>query len=331
MRIDHRGPTARRIAEKQVGEGERNATATDIGCGSRVGNLDGVHVDFRHQDLPADDWEARPFWHVWGDSPAHAGILFPGEAASGTEAELRAEKGGLAIPLLRVEEGDRITIESVVVEVGDRRFDHPHDVQRRSAFLRIDRRSGEVVRPHRPMMFYGRTQIRKGALRESFDHILARVCAHAGVQTPYIAGLNGHFPGFADGGHWSWDRPLEELARYETAEAHDAFFELAARLDELGAAHLRRLINSASLAGFLLAKVEARKAEKTAAGVMLNREAATKKVTRLDWRARAQEIWAEHPDYRRTRVAKMIAEENPDDDQSSIMRALKPIDPHLKH
>lgn len=323
---DHIGPSLTRIQKKQVGAGERAAIAAEIACGGRLGVLDGVEVDFRHPELPPEDWEARPFWHVWGSPPSNAGILFPGEASHAPEAQLREFKGGLSIPLIAVAAGDRISIESVITEIADRRFDHPHDAQKRLALLRIEKASGEVVHPPGPLMFYGTTQIRRGATRESFDHILGRICRHAGTETLYERGLNGYYKGT----DFDWDMPLEQIARHFAADAHDAFFDLQSRFPEgdLGGAHLRNLANSAALAGFLLGKIEARKSEQVAGSVMANRDRATEKVTRVDWLAKAKAIWAEHPDWRRTRVAHMIAEGS-DDDPRAIMRAIKKIDPHL--
>lgn len=323
MRIDHRGSPPKRVTDKEVAEGDRAATAAHIGGAGRVGDLDGVRVDFRHPELPPEEWEARPWWHVWGDPPTSAAILFPNEAAHGSEEDLRGMKGGLCIPLVAAQPGDTITVESVVAEISDRRFDHQHDAQRRLAYLRIERPDGSLLHPPGPLAFMGITQIRHGATRESFDNIVARICAHAGRTTPYVECANGNHVG-----DWGWDMPLEEIARHVAADAHDAYFELLGQLPDEGMAraYLRNVINSAALAGFLLGKVEARRPERTAAAVAEAAERGAAKVTRVDWRERAIALWKENPTWTKNRVANAIAE-GTDDAPRSIIRGIEHLVP----
>ena len=179
--------THRRITDLSIAEGETGTVAPLIAGRQRCGVIEGVEVDFRHPDLPADDWEARPFWYVWGESPSHAGIIFPYEAAYGV-AELRKLKAiDDSVPAVFALVGDKITVESVVPKIEDRRFDHPHDAQQRLAYLRIERPSGEVRYPAGPLTFYGTSQIKNGALRETFDHIVTRIVRQpTGIQRAYL-------------------------------------------------------------------------------------------------------------------------------------------------
>lgn len=299
--------------------------AAAIGGELRHGIIDGVEVDFRHPDLPASDWEARPFWHVWASPPSHAGIIFPAEAAFG-EARLRGEKQlDDALPAIYANPGDKVTVTSVVPMIKDRRFDHPHDAQHRLAYLRIERPNGDVVDLPEPLAFYGVTQIREGALRETFDHLAARIALHAGVQ-----GLESRQRDPFDFTRY-WDRELSEIALRAAQDAHRDYFGLLDQLPEgeKGGqlrARLRSLINAASLAGFMLGKVEARKAERMGAATLRNQERAVAAVARTDWTEKAEAIWKDHPEYSRTRVAKLIAE-GTDDDQRSIMRRIQSVEP----
>lgn len=321
--------THRKIARRAVGTGEASAAAAAIAGELRHGVIDGVEVDFRHPELPAQDWEARPFWHVWGQPPASAGIIFPGEA-SYRVAELRKLKSlDENVPAVFARPGDRLTIASVVPKFADRRFDHLHDAQQRLACLVIKRPSGELVCPTEPLTFYGTSQIRDGALRETFDHVLSRISAQAGV-----ADLFERSPQDAPGCDFTpfWSLSFEDMALIAAQKAHRAYFNVRAALPsddtadpKLSRAHLRSLVNNAALAGFLLAKAEARTAEKAGAGTMKNQVLASAARTNTVWRDKANAIWKAHPDWRTHRVAKHVAES--DDDLSSVQRAIKGLAP----
>lgn len=318
----------RRIKQREAAAGEQAKLATAIAGEQRVGVLDGVEVDFTHPELPAGEWEALPWWNVAGPPPNNAGILFPSEAAHRLSDDWREVKGSWAdFPFVEVRAGDKITVESVLVKLEGGGFDHPHDRQVRLASLKVERPNGEVLRPDGPLGFYGTGRILQHGSREAFDHIVDRVLSHAGVED--------FPPPIPDEVHVSlWSRPLEEIALFFTQEAHRSFFKLNDTLPPDGAgglqrAHLRSLANAAALSGFLLAKLEARKPESAARGVMANRAKGTDAVRRDDWPDKASAIWAAHPEYRRTTVAKLVAE-GTDDDERAIMRAIKSVDPHLK-
>lgn len=306
----------RRITKRRIAEGESAKIADAISGADRVGVLDGVAVDFRHSELPPADWEPLPQWAVCGPPPIHAGVLFPGEAAHLPDPA----KDLTEFAYIEAREGDRLTIESVVPEIGDRRFDHPHDAQFRRAYLRLERPSGEVLRPSGPLAFFGTTRIKEAPTREAFDHILERICRHRGVASVYTQGVNGECVGAP-----SWDMPLEELAQHFGAQAHDAYFRLLALVPDRGNAtgHLRRFANSAALAGFLLGKVEARQAERAGSGPMSNLSKATDANTRTDWRDRAKELWAANPHWTTHRVAKIIADEDGVAEVRSVSRSIE--------
>lgn len=307
--------THKRITERIIQAGEEAIEAEAI-AQNRHGTLAGVEVDFRHPDL-SDEWLPRPQWFVFGPPPANAGILFPNEAA-----ELIQDADAPSLPVIEARAGDRVSVERVLPQIVDGRLDHPHDKLRQLVYLQIERPSGEVVHLPEPLAFFGRTQVREGPGREAFDNILSRICAHNGVTDIH----NGADP---CGPPWGWSSPLERVALGVGATAHDAYFRLLAKMEAEGvsAAGLRSLVNAAALAGFLLGKVEARKAEKVALASEKNRQLGTAKIVRSDWPEKAKAIWAAHPDYRRTRVANLIAE-GTDDDPRSISRAIKTIDPH---
>jgi hypothetical protein len=290
----------------------------------RFGELDGVIVDFRHPDLDPSEWTPRAYWYVWGGSEAHSKVLFPGEAKAGVECLRREYEAKAELEVFLAHPGDRVSVQAVLPQIKDRRFDHPHDSQKRLAFLQIERPCGEVVQVREPMSFYGVTQLRDGAPMEGFDNGLLRICRHAGHSD-----LDGpsrmQKPGFRP----LWDEPLEEIAYYFAQHAHDGFWSAhAAAESDIGRGGLRAVANFGFMAGFLLGKIEARQAEKTAAKVHEAQQKATAARTRTDWLEKAKALWAEHPEYKRTRVAHLVAE-GTDDDPRAIMRSLKSIDPHL--
>lgn len=309
----------RRITERRIAEGDTAIEAEKI-ARERHGKLDGVEVDFRHPDIP-DDWLPRPQWYVAGRPPNNAGILFPSEALALDRLD-DSERARYPDKLEAIEArpGDRICVDRALPQIIDGRLDHPHDRQCWLVYLRLERPSGELIKLPEPLSFYGSTQVRDGPTREAFDHILDRICKHAGVRE--IHELRDPY-GFR------WSASLDLVAQHFGAEAYDDYFRLLQMLGDNGPAKalLRAIANDAALAGFMLAKVEMRKAEAVALAGERNRQRGTAKVTRLDWRERAKQIWADHPDYRRTKVANIIAE-GTDDDPGSIMRAIKPLDPH---
>lgn len=282
----------------------------------RVGTVQGVHVDFRHPQLPAGEWEAAVWWYVW----PNAGIVFPEEAKFGME-RLREEKLAPDDPAVFALVGDRISIERVEIEPGDNRFDHEHDRERRLAFLRIDRPTGETVRPDHPLAFYGVGRILKQGTREAFDHILERITRHAGTRSlpPYYL---HQLP------HPLWDQPLEHLALGFAEDAHRHFFKLLDTLPADGEgngerAALRMAINNAALAGFLLGKVERRELEDRAERQSENARLAAEARKDRNLLKRAATLAAEHPQWKRNQIAKELLKDFPEKEQSSINRTLK--------
>lgn len=312
--------THKRVTERRVQEGEFAIIAAQIAGKQRQGVLAGVTVDFRHGDLPPSDWEPLPQWFVLGNS----GIVFPDEvnAISTTTGPERDILDEMVAQSVKLRPGDRLTIESVIPEIGDGRFDHPHDRQCRRAYLRVERPSGEVLGGIGPLAFYGVTRIRNGAHRESFDHVLGRICLHSGKDL-YERGINGTYAG-----PWDWGMPLEEIARRMGTHAHDSYFRLFAQLPPEGTARalLRSLVNDAAVAGFLVGKIEARKAEKIGAGALRGVEAGAAATRNEAWREGAKHLWAEHPGWTLYAVANAIKADS-DDSQNSIERAIAHLCP----
>lgn len=304
----------KRITTRQIGAGEDAALAVRLGGDLRVGNFQGVHIDFRHPELPIGEWEALPQWPVWGEPPVNAGIIFPSEARFGI-AELRKVKAMPDQPAVYAQPQDRITIERVEVQASERLFDHPHDREVRLAFLRIERPTGEVLRPPGPLAFFGKGRILRHATRESFDHIIERALR--------LAGLDGFPPRPVD--YFFRKRTPEDEAIFAAAEAHGDYFKLFERLsgDDMGRAYLRSLANQAALMGFLVAKLEARTAERAGGGVMRNRAKATEAITRVDWHAKAKALWAEHPGWTLNRVSELIADEDGSAETRSVARSIR--------
>jgi hypothetical protein len=303
---------------RQTQEGEDGRLAVLIGGPLRVGTFQGVHIDFRHSDLPQGEWEALPWWHVWGPTPKWAGIIFPAEASGGLK-KLRAAKGwGDALPAVYARPGDRITITAVTTEKMRSRFDHPHDQEVRIATLRIERPTGEFVEAG-PLAFYGTGAIVGHSTVEAFDHMVERILGHAGFSdfpSPSERLVAGEY----------WGLSLEHAALKFAQSAHRDFFKLLDTMppDEAGTdrAVLRSLANDAMLAGFLLAKIEGveatQRAEKQVVGAQLT--AAGRTSPRLV--ALAQNMASEHPDWGRTRLAREL-EDSWERDRRSIHATLK--------
>ena len=165
-----------RLTSRHVAQGQTAQEALGVARADRAGLVDGVHVDFRHASIPPGEWEARAWWYVGHDSPQHCGFLFPKQAASldsanfGDGPEPEAEKIRMLQALPRAMPGDRLTVESVVDQISDRRFDHRHDATVKLAYLVLTKPNGQTVRPDQPLTFYGVTQLRdapQGSLRRS--------------------------------------------------------------------------------------------------------------------------------------------------------------------
>ena len=295
-----------RISRRAIGTSEAGERAAAIGAEERHGLIDGVEVDFRHPDLPASDWWADPSWWVWGYQ--RCGVVFPTDAERAREDREAARQEGIEVPPAHfLGDGDKITVASVVHKIGDRRFDHPHDAQIKLAYVRLHRANGEVIDLENPIPFYGRTRILQHGTREAFDQIAQRICDRLGVDDLPRWGISSTPAGDV------WEQPLDHLAGIFARDAERAFNNLLPHLPDDGApdaklerANLRKLINKAALAGFLLAKAEARAAEHVARGVWKNLELAQDARLRTDLIAAAQEVWGKHPTWTKNRVAEAI-------------------------
>ena len=318
--MDERGGRRFSIADPLSFEGTGAEDAAKIAGPERHGVLEGVTVDFRHPELPLIDWEPAPHWHAWSRQHASAKIIFPVEARTGL-AKLRTETGLVNYPAVYARPGDKVSVVAVEVRDVDRRFDHPHDRQTRQARLQVERSTGEIYSPPDPMSFYGRTRIREGATRDAFDHLAARICQYAGIVQLEPASLD-----MSDREIWS--DQLEDTAVIAATRSVDAFARLYKSLSDIDRALLRKVINNTAIAGFVLGKIEARKAEKIAAPVANNLRKGSVKVRRDDWTNLARAIWSEHPDWTVNAVANEIAEElGADDDPRSIRRNIEKVMP----
>lgn len=309
--------THKRITERRLSDDETAKAAALIAGENRRGVVDGVEVDLCHPSLDPADWEPLPQWYVGGNS----GVVFPSEWSHPEWPRFKEDRE--ILDCVELHAGDRLTVESVVPEIGDGRFDHPHDRQFQRAYLRVERPSGEILSGIGPLAFFGRTKIRNAATREAFDHILERICLHTGKPL-YEQGPNGSC--MPDP---SWSGSLEDVARAHAAEAHDAYFRLLALLPEQGLApaYLRMLANDAALAGFLLGKAELRKAERTAGAILDNAARGAEKVTRTDWREKAKRLWAENPRWTTNRVATVIAQDDGLAEVRSVSRSIRHLAP----
>lgn len=307
-----------RITNRQVADGEDAKLAALIAGELRTGTLQGVMVDFRHSELPNGEWEASPWWYVW----PNVGLVFPEEAAL-EMTRLRTEKGvSEDTPAVLACTGDRLTVERVETQLSDARFDHPHDRERRLAFLRLERPDGEVLHLDTPLPFYGTSRIREHGTREAFDHVIERIMRHAAVgELPEYAlsRVSGHV----------WQQPLEQAALCFAEEAHRHFFKLQTTLPEYGTplgwmrAALHSVANSAALAGFLLGKLEGREAEVRATRQIDNARMAAEDRKDRGLIALARQIAEQNPMWRRNRIARALQERYPNKESSSINRTLR--------
>jgi hypothetical protein len=301
--------SVRRITKRRIGKNEFAISAALIGGELRVGTLDGVHVDFRHPQLPPD-FEAPPWWPAWGAPPYNAGLVFPVAAAHGIEEIPDCEP-------VYVRAGDRISVESVETTVADARFDDPHDREARLATLKIERPNGKTATAG-PLAFFGNSRLLEGGIREAFDHMIERLLRHNGVD---------EFPAEydADGGYTPlWMRPLEEIALAMARDAHGAAFELLDTLAENDPqrSRLRRALNRTALAGFLLGKFEAREATERAERQVRVAQSTGADKTPPRLLKIAREMADANPDWTRNKLS-IELEDSWERDRRSIIRTLK--------
>jgi len=317
------GGEIRRVTDLQVQEGEEGWIAVELATTGRVGVFEGVHIDFTHADLPADEWWARPWWHVFGDGEQHCGLVFPGEAGAPAEDWERA-KSDVERPAIHAKAGDKVTISRLQQTDGVSFLHHPHDYSVRKAFLTLTRPDGSTVEDIGPLAFYGKTRIRGQGSREAFDNAIARIADidPAGLRWPDLFDANRR-P--------SWDNGPDTVAKYHAAEAHDGLFELLDTLapdDHRSYVQLRSLVNSAMLAGFALAKYEAQRAEKWEAARKASAQKGAAATRNDDWREAAKVIWRSEPALTTNAVARrLVGDQFNDIEVSSMSRAIRNLAP----
>ena len=301
-----------RLVDHVVAEGEDAQQAVAVADASQAGIVDGVEVDFRHADLPPGEWVARPWWDVGGDGEAWAGVLFPSEAKACEETNERDEWIERKLTLPRAHPGDRLTVESVVDRIADRRFDHLHDATVKLAYLVLTRPDGSKVRPASPLAFYGKTQLRDGPPRDAYDRLAERILAEQGNPDPHAFEIERRLRAFEAAGKPLNEHSLGERAALAIEEAERAWLDLVTdhlKDDLLGQAALRMALNSATLAAFFQAKHELRTAERLAQRVAEGGDKARNKAKAKDNRFRyAQEIWSESPELSVPALARRVLE-----------------------
>jgi hypothetical protein len=309
------GGDIRRVTDLQVQEGEEGRIAVELATTGRVGLFQGVEINFTHSDIPADEWSARPWWHVWADGEHHSGLIFPGEASA---PDFKEAKKGVTRRAIYAKAGDRVTVGRVR-QVDEVTFlHHPHDYGVRLAYLKLTRADGSIETDIGPLAFYGNTRIMSHGSREVFDNAVARIAA---IEPKGFGNLSDP-P--------TWKQGADHMAKYHAAAAHDLLFEMLDGLptdDTSSYVRLRSLVNSAMLAGFALAKHEARRAERQAAGAARGAKAGGEKTADHVARQRAQELWAEYPEETVYWVAQQICVEHSDKVQGTVERSIKKLTP----
>ena len=315
--------TDRRITEYAVADGPEAEAAAEIATTTHFGILDGVEVDFRHPLLPVTDWHASSFWHVWGDGPHQAGVIFPSEAERGSIEDARQRKYiPDTFPTIIVNAGDKLTIADVIINEDDRIFDHQHDKESRYAILQITRRDGSIEVLHKPMVFHGATRLRNGSWRHQFDNVIDRIKHYVGEDN--LSGVTKYSIPVPLG---AWALPAEEQAYFAAYSAHKGYFDLYDAIEALDVpnkvamqACLQGLANSAAMASFLLGKIEARRADQIASKTVNGGKRLGLSNANQYWVEEAERLWKENPQWTLNKIAKTISlgDEN---DKRSIMKA----------
>ena len=296
-----------------------------------AGLVEGVHVDFQHDGLPSGEWEARPWWVVWGAPPDSAGLIFPYEAKFDLDQYRRWVPAVADSPALYVRPGDRILIESVEDGKLGGPYDHPHDLTCKMVRLLLVREDGEEVRPPSPLAFYGTTQLRDAPPVEAYDRLAERVLA-ANNYPCRIEKLPGSR--FAIKTNPQSIPDLGERALLCVGDVEEALAELVPTLDPRQLELVRRAVSGASLAGFSQGKFELRKAEEQAAGSARGREHGPKALRNDVWWDFASSAWGAEPQrstysIKEELITTGLAEPS---QESAIYRQLKkhPLNPKRK-
>ncbi|HWV60275.1 MAG TPA: hypothetical protein VN034_06460 [Sphingopyxis sp.] len=322
------GGEIRRVTDLQVQEGEEGRIAVELATTGRVGELEGVLIDFTHPDLPPDEWWARPWWHVFGDGEHHCGIVFPGEAAAPKEDWDRAKADVQRKPIYAVA-GDTLKIGRVQQHNEVSNLHHMHDIRPRLAYLTLIHADGTEETEIGPLAFYGSTRLIGHGAREAFDNAIARIAA---IEPTGLAQTM-----FDSNRRPDWQNGADVVAKFYAAEAHDELFAMIDALNEddtRGHVRLRSLVNAALLAGFALAQHEAERAFEEERRREERRKLATKARTDPDREICARTVWTEKPHLTTNAVAEIMMERWPEKfqakDKSSLWKSINKFKPEPK-
>jgi hypothetical protein len=122
----------------------------DILEGSRLGVIEGVTFDLRHELVPVDEWCTKDLsWEL--------GLLFPSECEPGEERGFPAHH---KIPHIKVAPGDSISIERIKsFHTSGDPLSNQLDTEERWAYLVLKRSNGESVEFANAMVFVPRDAI----------------------------------------------------------------------------------------------------------------------------------------------------------------------------
>lgn len=306
-----------RLANETWGAGAIAKAAFEVSRADREGLVDGVLVDFRHPNIPAGEWAARPNWHIWPAGPTQCGFALPSATTYALTTIL--EDGEAPNPRFCANPGDRITVVQAVPAVTPegREFDHLHDKVIRLADLVLTRPNGEQVYSPHPLPFYGVTQLREGPLHDAYDRLVARVLAeHGNPDTTAFEDKKILGVGFMDEWRSPHSMSMDQRALYHAGEAERALAKLVAILEPLDdecdrpMAKLREFARQLALAGFFQAKHELRTAQSEASrvrqGAARGRSQAKANDNRFEF---ARDIWRDEPGLTLSGLATQVIEQ----------------------
>ncbi|MEM1051167.1 MAG: hypothetical protein AAGI28_03650 [Pseudomonadota bacterium] len=295
------------------------------------GETEGVFVDFTHSSFPEGDWEARHWWKEWCAQDNEVRLVFPSEAGINLDSVARLMPDLAGRRRIFVAKGDAIRIESVEPKEIGGMFDHPQDTLCHLASILVVRSNGDEERPECPLTFFGTTQVRDAPPNEIYDRLIERVTQDHG---PPAHGES--LGGFINPSRYKQERfeDLGKRAQLAAQEAERALEKLRQNADERQLALIARLASAAALSAFMQAKHELRVAERQAVGSAGGRAHGPAAQRDDDAIAFAKEVWSRDPQRRRKSIAREIAEhrhgEVDDNVVRSLMRTLRPYDPHAK-
>ncbi len=147
----------------------------------RVGAIDRVEFDLRSNLLSPSEWVTIPLrtrLRNAQEAPQSEGpfLWFPWFGPYGDTQPGRK-------PDAIVNTGDKVVIASVERANEGDDFDHPHDVEVRRAYLRIERKNGEVDQIPVPLEYTGLSALRgPGFSGDPFENLKARILEHFGLE-----------------------------------------------------------------------------------------------------------------------------------------------------